>query len=336
MPATGFLRRLPLASSVAACLAGPAPIAAQQPSMGPLTYEEGAPLQRLSFTPMTEVAEPVPRGRLAVEVWNGFSNIFEQDSTDTHVLFLDLERLVTTVALRWGVADAVEVGGRVTLETTGPGALDSVILTWHDWWGFGQANRDRFPEGVYRQSLRDGAGNTYIDIPRRTLGLEDVRLFAKWRMLRSGDSRSLLSLRGAARFPTNANRAARRSVDVAATVIGQLGVGSWYGHAMAGAATARASEALEPVLRSASWYFALGMERSLGSSLAAVAQIQAQSAVLRSFDHRELDRAPTNLVLGLAGRIGERWSWDASFQEDIPADTPAVDFTIGLKVRRSW
>ena len=43
-----------------------------------------------------------------------------------------------------------------------------------------------------------------------------------------------------------------------------------------------------------------------------------------------------NLVFGATGRVGESWRWDASFQEDIPADTPAVDFTIGLRVSRSW
>jgi hypothetical protein len=38
----------------------------------------------------------------------------------------------------------------------------------------------------------------------------------------------------------------------------------------------------------------------------------------------------------MSGALGERWHWDASFQEDLPSDTPAIDFTLGLRVSRSW
>jgi hypothetical protein len=78
------------------------------------------------------------------------------------------------------------------------------------------------------------------------------------------------------------------------------------------------------------------LERYLGSSVPGIIQFQAQSTVLRSFEHREVDRAPTNLVLGLAGRFGDDWQWDASFQEDIPSDTPVVDFTVGFHIGRTW
>ena len=53
-------------------------------------------------------------------------------------------------------------------------------------------------------------------------------------------------------------------------------------------------------------------------------QYQVQSPVLESFDHRELERPPSNLVLGASGRVGSTWGWDVSFQEDLPADTPAM------------
>ena len=83
-------------------LLGPCVASAQRPSFGPLTSEEGSPLQRISYTAMMEDTEVVRPGALSIEVWNGFSNIFEQDSSSTHVLFLDLARLFSTVTLRWG------------------------------------------------------------------------------------------------------------------------------------------------------------------------------------------------------------------------------------------
>jgi hypothetical protein len=80
----------------------------------------------------------------------------------------------------------------------------------------------------------------------------------------------------------------------------------------------------------------LALERPLTDRLAAVAQLQLASPLLRGFDHRELDWPANNLVLGLAGAWGQGWTWDASFQEDLPADTPAVDFTVSLRLSRSW
>jgi hypothetical protein len=103
---------------------------------------------------------------------------------------------------------------------------------------------------------------------------------------------------------------------------------------MAGAVAVRAAPELDPVLRDMSTFFGLAVERSLGRNIGAVAQYQIASPMLRGFDHRELDAPSSNLVLGLAGSWGEAWSWDMSFQEDLPADTPAIDFTLGLRLSR--
>ncbi|MBT8489132.1 MAG: DUF3187 family protein, partial [Gemmatimonadetes bacterium] len=166
---------------------------AQQPAFGPLAYEEGSPLQRVGFTTAMEAADVVGAGRWRIDLYNGFSNIFEQDSTGTHYLFLDMERLTTALTVRWGATAALELGGRLTLETTGAGFLDGVVLGWHDRWGFGNANRDRFPQDSFRIRLTDGDDTVYLDRSPGTLDLRDVRAFAKWRAVESTDGRSILS-----------------------------------------------------------------------------------------------------------------------------------------------
>lgn len=333
-----FLRSLSIPAVGAAVTAACAtlPVTAQQPAFGPLTYEEGSPLQRVGFTAAMEAADVVGDGRWRVDLYNGYSNIFEQDSTGTHNLFLDMERLTTALTIRWGASDVLEIGGRMTLETTGAGFLDDAILGWHNVWGFGNANRDRFPQDDYRVRLTDGEETVYLDRPSRTLDLRDLRAFAKWRALESADGRSILSVRTVVRVPTVARLEGNRRPDGAAMAAWQLGMGSWYTHGLLGVSVTSPSQELDGVLRGHTRFLALALERSLGSSLAAIAQLHVQSAALRSFDHRELDRAPTNLVLGLAGRVGDGWTWDASFQEDVPADTPAVDFTLTLRVGRTF
>jgi hypothetical protein len=122
----------------------------------------------------------------------------------------------------------------------------------------------------------------------------------------------------------------------AAVALARVGVGEWYVHGMLGAGVVRASPELGALLRSWNGFFGLAVERALASRVSAVAQYQLASPVLRGFHHRELDWPSSNLVLGLAGRWGGGWSWDASFQEDVPADTPAIVFTVSLRVSRAW
>ena len=46
----------------------PAGVAAQQPPFGPMSFEEGAPINRLSYTPMMESADVVPVGSIETDI----------------------------------------------------------------------------------------------------------------------------------------------------------------------------------------------------------------------------------------------------------------------------
>jgi hypothetical protein len=314
----------------------PGDLYGQQPSFGPLAFEEGGPINRISYTPMMESADVVPVGAITSDVWLGFSNMFEHDSASTHFIFVDMERLITAATVRWGVAEGFEVGGRVTLETRSGGFLDPFLHWYHDILGMGQANRDRYPEEGYRYKLSDGTGNLFIQQDPQSLGLEDVRLFAKWRALSSADARSVLSLRAVTRLPTNENAVGRERADVGVMALARLGVGAWYIHGMFGASTARSAAAIGPALTDKAIFFSLAFERSLGSGIAGIFQYQYTTPALQGFDDRELDWPLSNIIFGVAGSWSDSWSWDVSFQEDMPADAPAIDFTLGARITHRW
>jgi len=309
---------------------------AQQPAFGPLTFEEGAPINRMSYTPMMESADVVPVGTVAASLYLGLSNMFEHDSTATHFIFVDMERLITAPTVRWGVAENLEIGGRLTLETRSGGFLDGPVRWYHDLLGFGQANRDVFPEEGYRYEFGDGAGTTYIEVAPKWMVLEDVRLLGKWRALRSSDGRSVLSLKAALRIPTSENVVGEERTDVGVMALGRVGLGAWYLHGMLGASTVRAASLIGPGLAGSSAFFSFAIERSLGSSVSGIFQYQLSTPALQGYDNRELDWPLSDIIFGVAGAFGGSWGWNVSFQEDLPADAPAIDFTLGASISRRW
>ena len=314
----------------------PARVTAQTPSFGPLVAGGGGPLQRISYTPMSERADPVDRGTFGTQLWVGYSNIFEEDSTGTHELFLDMEQLIKVVSIRYGVAEGWEAGGRVTLETTGGGLLDSFIGWWHTKLSLGNGNRERYPEGGHHARLSFLGGETFLDTGPRTLSLGNVRLFVKWQAASNDDGSSALSLRAETRIPVHNDQTGGERTDLALMALGSRALGDWRLHGMVGGATVRASTELDPILHDVTSFGMLGAEHALTGRLTGIAQFMWSSPLLKGFGERKIDHWSGNLVLGVAGRIGELWQWQASLQEDIPAGTPAVDFTLGLALSRRW
>ncbi len=331
----GMVHLRPLCVVVASLSAAPIVALAQTRPLGPLTAEEGAPLQRLGLTPTVEGADPLPAGALRVDLWLGYSNIFEQDSTENHSLYLDLERLLTALTVRYGPRPGLEVGGRVTLQTDWGGFLDPIVEGAHDLLGLGNRARPDYPHGSYGQTLRDGGGRTLVDIPARDLAVEDVRFFAKWLMTRSEDGRRALSAKVVVRMPTADNAVGRERGDVAVLLLGRTAWRRWHLHGLVGASTVRRSPELEDVLVSRQAFFSAGIEHPFSPRLSAAVQVTGSTQLLRSFDDHDVDGALTNVVFGLVGEASG-WRWEVGMQEDAPPRGPSLDFTLQLGLGRSF
>ena len=317
------------------CLFAGAPgsLRAQRPSLGPLGAEEGSPLQRVGYTPMVEAPEPVARGRLRTDVWLGYSNIFEQDSSTMAVLYLDTERLLTAVTVRYGLADHLEVGLRTTFETDWGGFLDGFIVGFHDALHLGTRNERDFPQGAYSETLQAGDGRVLLDIPRSSIGPTDVRTFAKWGV--SG-TRGAFSLRVVTRIPTRTLTVGSERTDVAGMAMGRIAWRGWYLHGTAGGATVRRAEDTRDVLRAQTWFGMLGAERPFREGLSGVVELTGQTQLLQSFHDHDISGAPTNLIAGVVGRTRSGWRWEVGMQEDLPPRGPSIDFTIQLALSHTW
>jgi hypothetical protein len=96
----------------------------------------------------------------------------------------------------------------------------------------------------------------------------------------------------------------------------------------------RAAQDFDGLLRPGAFFADLAVERNVASWLSGVAQISLESPRLQGFGDAEVDGWPINFLFGVTGAVA-RWRFDVGFQEDIPARSPAIDFTLGIGVRRA-
>ena len=317
-------------------LGGPQAAAAQRPSLGPLTFEEGYPLQRMGLTPQLEIPDAVDQGRVRLDLWMGYSNVFERDSSVVHDVYLDLERFIWTATLRYGIAQDLEVGGRLTLEHTGGGFLDAFMVDFHDVLALGSRARRRFPYGDYRATVHDANGDLRVDIPKRYLALEDVRVFAKWQAYESEDGRSVVSLRTVARIPTATDQLGGERADVSLLAMGRRPWRGWHVHGGLGVLTVRSAPDLEDLMKDWSYLFYFGLERPFSDSLSGVIQYVESKHIFQPFGDSDVDNALANIVLGVVGKAGGGWEWQVSMQEDHPPRGPSLDFQFQVVLSKSW
>ena len=162
------------------------------------------------------------------------------------------------------------MGGRVTLETTGGGYLDSFISWWHTKLSLGNSNREHYPEDGHQARLRFPGGETFRDTGPRTLALGDVRFFVKWQAASNDDGSSALSLRAVTRISVHDDQTGGERTDLAVMALGSLPLGDWSIHGMVGSATVRASPELDPILHRATVFGMLGAEHALSNRVTGI------------------------------------------------------------------
>lgn len=336
-----MLRR-PIQTLALVCLLA-APAAGQEAPFGPIEHEEGSPLYRLFFTPLSESADPVGEGRFRVSTRWAYSSIFEFSRGREVEQYFDLERLAPSLTLRYGVSPRLELGARARFEHMHGGFLDGVVSGFHEAFGLPNADREKFPEDAFGILLLEDSGRVRMNVPRRSFGLDEVRLFGKWLAYRSPDRDRVLSLRAAVRIPRRLKEdgpemdgVPEQAVNVAGGVLGRSSHAPWHWHGMLGMNTIRGDERLTELLHPMAIHFLAGGERELGGGWSIVAHFLGSTPYVKGLGSSELDRPSMNLVMGFAGETGSGWRWQFSFTEDVPPNSPSPDFTVSAMLSRSW
>lgn len=322
------------AVTLASAVLAPAPAGAQTVPPGPLRTSEQNPLYRLFYVPEAETADVVETGRYRIDVSSSYSNIFELSSSGLHDQIFDLEQMTTGVTLRYGVSPGLEVGTRLGFQTTWGGFLDPVINGFHEAFGLPNGGRERVGDNEYRVLLDGLAPRVRFRLSSRTFGPEDARLFAKWRILGSREESNAVSVRGTFRLATGPVDAGRANGALA--VLGRYSADRVHVHAALGGTTLNAPEELSPIVSGAAAFFTVGLEGNLTRRLSLIGQYTGASRYVGGFEDGELDHMAAALAFGFRGVAGSDWTWEFSFAEDVPPDSPTVDFTVDLEVSRSF
>jgi hypothetical protein len=305
--------------------------------MGPLRAAERNPLYHLFLTPTVEGTGVLGPGAWRVEMSTAYSNIFEYNFSDTFEQRFDLERASTVLAISTGLGAGLEVGASIGVQHNWGGFLDPAIQGIHDLFGLPNADREKVANGEYGLYLgaRRGPVRAFVDLPPGT-GLEAPRLWAAWRLFGSEGSAGALTVRGRIKLPAGDHRASSRRTDGSLEVAARRSWGATHLHVSGGVVRFRLPVALEPIMREGAWFGSVALERQLGDRVSLLAQFFGGSRYAAGFGFAELDRYPLNLTVGAAGRFGEGWSWHLGFTEDVPPNSPSVDFTVDIGIARTW
>ena len=305
-------------------------------SQGPLRIAERNPLYQLFLTPMVSGADVLSWGESRILMSNAYSNIFEYNQSPQLRQLFDVERLQTTVVLSYGIAPRFELGLHVAVQHDWGGFLDPLIQGVHTTFGFPNADREKVDNNDYRLHLESGYDpvRTYLDLPSGT-AVESPRIVLAWQVAGGPEQRHALALRTTYKAPVGTARATSHRADAAVEVALRRSTERTHLHLSAGAVTINAPARLDALMRGHAWLASLALERSITPGFSLLAQFSGGSAYTRPVGFSEFDHIPVNFGVGAAGQAGS-WEWQVSFTEDVPPNSPSVDFTFDLQISRRW
>ncbi|MBI2346271.1 MAG: DUF3187 family protein, partial [Deltaproteobacteria bacterium] len=157
-----FPHRLCLASCLLLAIGFGRPTFGEEPSAfsahGPLHYRNHNPiyLQIANIVPMRVV--PLPKGVAEAAVGISYANIFEQFTTVSHDVLLDMEILRPTLSLAYGMGRGMAISVELPFTHGGGGIIDGFLEGFHNAFGLPNAGRENFPRDqfVYRMRRPDG------------------------------------------------------------------------------------------------------------------------------------------------------------------------------------
>lgn len=299
----------------------------------PFAVRNFAPFALVHGLPVAEAARLNQPGQVTARLAFDLASNATLNESGNEAILLDGESYVTTVGLRYGVTERLQIGLDVPWVAHNQGSLDSFIEDWHRFFGLPNGDRSKLPDDELTYAYASGNGDSLL-LDDETSGVGDLRLLAAWQLLTNEQlAVSLLAslkaptgdaddLTGSGAWDASIALSAQRDFPLArgrAALWGGLG-GSWLG----------GGEVLDDRVEDWAASAWLGAGWSPLSWLALKLQLDGHSALYDS-DLGEL--GDPALMLTMGGTIGfsERTCLDIGVGEDLSVDaSPDVTFHLNL------
>ncbi len=286
------------------------------------------------FVDSTEGAVLAPQGRFQVSTSVVTSSHAIDQQSGAESLFLDGETTRLQLGLRRGLGERWEIGVDIPYLWHSAGELDSVIDSWHDFFGFPEGTRGT-QEKDQLEFRYQNADGTSFDIQRSSRGVGDIRLTAGFSIVE--DAERQMALRFGATVPTG------DSDDLHGTGAASLGIGLATDYQNLGGTEAlngyyrvHATWLDEPDLLASQYrdfvgHVAAGLGYDLTPGVELRLQAMARTAVYHS-DTEILGEPSVVLTFGSNFRLSPDFTLSLAVGEDIKVrSAPDVSFQVALR-----
>lgn len=310
------------------------PVRADVDLLQPFAAANRNPFVQIYGLPEAESATIQSPGRFSTDLILTAASNFAGDTKGNETIFLDGETHRAELRLRWGAAEALELGVNVPYLKQVAGGLDGFINDWHRTFGLPDGGRRQYPDNRLHFSY-SYAGQQRVDIHEAGQGFGDVSVTAAYRLSQSPTRQ--LSLRSQLKLPTGeADRLlGSGSTDLAVALHGSDR--TWfeqYGielHGDLGLLWMGRGKVLNELRRDWVAYGSSTLAWLYNDRVSFKVQLDAHTAFYNSA-LTELGSDSAQLSLGGAVRIADNWAVDMAVSEDVVVDTaPDVVFLVGIK-----
>jgi hypothetical protein len=259
-----------------------------------------------------------------------------EDLQATETLYLDGETTRVEFNYRIGIGDKLELGAELPYVQHQAGNLDSLVDSWHKWFGLPQGHRRGREQDVLDFRYSDASGGV-VDVSSQSQGIGDARLFGGWQ-LRASDSHQV-ALRFGAKFPTGKGSQLHGSggIDLSLGLAGD--VNGLFGNENLNAYyRLHAIHLGKPDLfadRYEEWasFISAGIGFQISDRVELRFQGASRSAMYES-ETRNLGGSATTVTVGGNIRLFNNYELSLGVSEDADAGTaPDVAFQIALRYR---
>ena len=292
------------------------------------------PLVQVYGLPTTRGAVLADKSQWKAGVQLEAANTFTSSDSSQEAIFLDGETYRATVLMTYGVSDKFELSVEVPYLSQDGGQLDSLIEDWHDFWGFPNGDRDKFPQDQLSYNYRDQT-DVLVSLQDSESGMGDISLLMGYQL--AANEQTEWALRGGVKLATgDADKlTGSESTDVHLGLYvsrqGLFELPSLYAHANAGVLWMDDGEVAQE--RREDWvgYGSTSVSWMVNRVFSLKAQVDFHTAFYDSA-LEEIGDFTAQLVFGSSIRAGKNTVFDISMSEDIVVNaSPDVVFQLGLR-----